>query len=203
MRYGALFLANTYMSSRRRRYRARPKPEVKKPPSNDEITAKEVRLIGADGEQLGVVPTTKAKQLAEDAESDLVIVAQKADPPVVRILDLGKHLYEQRKKQAKQKAMSKGGEVKGVRLSFKIGEHDWNLRRERAERFLDEGHKVKLEMRLRGREKGRVDMAQDKIREFIAEVPGAALEGNMSKAPNNISAVIARSKTAAKEEDKG
>ncbi|MAF80845.1 translation initiation factor IF-3 [bacterium] len=185
------------MSSRRRRYRARPKPELKKPPANAAITASEVRLIGVEGEQLGVVTLEKAKELAEAVDSDLVAVAQKADPPVVRIMDLGKHMYEQRKKHAKQKSMSKGGEVKGVRISFKIGAHDLQLRRERAIRFLDEGHKVKLEMRLRGREKGRADMARDKILEFIKEIPGAALEGNMSRAPNNISAVIARSKAAA------
>jgi len=185
------------MSSRRRRYRARPKAELKKPPSNAAITSKEVRLIGVEGEQLGVVSLEKAKELADAVESDLVAVAQKAVPPVVRIMDLGKHMYEQRKKHAKQKSMSKAGEIKGVRLSFKIGAHDLNLRRERAIRFLEEGNKVKLEMRLRGREKGRVDMARDKIIEFIKEIPGASLEGNMSKAPNNISAVIARSKVAA------
>jgi len=111
------------MPSRRRRYRARPKQQVKRPPANEEIKAAEVRLIGAEGEQLGVVPTPKAREMAAEIESDLVIVAQKADPPVVRIMDLGKHVYEQRKKMAKQKVKSKGGDVKGVRISFKIGQH--------------------------------------------------------------------------------
>lgn len=188
------------MSSRRRRYRARPKPELKKPPANEAITAKEVRLIGAEGEQLGVVALSKAKEMAEEIESDLVVVAQKTDPPVVRIMDLGKHMYEQRKKHAKQKAQSKGGDVKGVRLSFKIGEHDWQLRMQQAQRFLEEGHKVKLEMRLRGREKGRADMAQEKILEFINEIPNAALEGAVSKAPNNISAVVTKVKAVKKED---
>lgn len=182
------------MSSRRRRYRARPKLELKKPPANDEITAPEVRLIGIDGEALGVVSTEKARAMALELETDLVVVAGKSDPPVVRILDLGKHMYEQRKKFAKQKSLSKAGEIKGVRISFKIGEHDLKLRLERATRFMQEGHKVKLEMRLRGREKGRAQLAQEKMMQFIAQLPAAVLEGNISKAPNNISAVIAKAK---------
>lgn len=184
------------MSSRRRRYRVRPKPQVKKPPANDEISSENVRLIGIEGEPLGVVSTADAQAMALELEADLVIVAQKSDPPVAKLMDLGKHMYEQRKKQAKQKAQSKAGEIKGVRISFKIGDHDRQLRRERAERFLDEGHKVKLEMRLRGREKGRVAMAEEKMKEFIAELTNAQLEGKMSKAPNNISAVVARVKGA-------
>ena len=187
------------MSSRRRRYRARPKVELKKPAANDEITAPEVRLIGMEGEQLGVVSTEKARSMALELETDLVVVAQKANPPVVRILDLGKHMYEQRKKHARQKTLSKAGEIKGVRISFKIGEHDLQLRLKRAERFLEEGHKVKLEMRLRGREKGRSQIAQEKMMQFIQQLPSAQLEGNISKAPNNISAVIAKAKAAPEE----
>ena len=182
------------MASRRRRYRARPsKPEIKRPPANGEITAPEVRLIGAAGEQLGVVATAEAVRLAVEAEQDLVMVAQKAQPPVVRIMDLGKYTYEQKKKLAKQKAKSKSGEVKGIRISFKISEHDRAMRLNQADGFLKEGHKVKIEMRLRGREKGRVDMAKKMLLEFIAAVPGGAeIEGTVGSAPNNISAVIAR-----------
>lgn len=185
------------MPSRRRRYRARPKsqPNVKKPPANAEINADEVRLIGPEGEQLGVVPTAEAAAKAAETESDLVLVADKANPPVARIMDLGKHLYDQRKKITKQRAHNKGGDVKGVRISFKIGANDLAIRHRRAAGFLDEGNKVKVEMRLRGREKGRVELAKDKLREFIAEIPGGAeIDGSMSGTHNSISAVIVRPK---------
>jgi translation initiation factor IF-3 len=184
------------MPSRRRRFRARPKPQPKKPKSNVEISALEVRLVGVDGQQLGVVSTKEAQERAEEEGTDLVLVADKADPPVARLMDLGKHMYEQRKKQAKQKTKSKGGEIKGVRISFKIGDHDLQIRLRKATAFLDEGNKVKVEMRLRGREKGRVDMAQQKIRDFVAAIPGGAeIEGGISKSPRELSAVVTRSRS--------
>ena len=187
------------MPSRRRRYRSRPKsqPNIKKPKANDEIRSDEVRLIGAEGEQLGVISTAKAQAKAEELEMDLVLVADKANPPVARIMDVGKHMYEQRKKVTKQRAHSKGGDVKGVRISFKIGANDLAIRHRQAASFLDEGNKVKVEMRLRGREKGRVELAKDKLREFIGEIPGGAeIDGTISGTHNSISAVVARPKNA-------
>lgn len=181
------------MASRRRRFRARPKPQPKKPPANKEITAPEVRLIGADGSQLGVVLTKEALIKAQDGNQDLVIVAEKADPPVARLIDLGKHMYEKRKADAKQRAKSKSGGLKGVRIGFKIDEHDWNIRLKQASRFLDEGNKVKLEMRLRGREKQRVEQGVKKMQEFIGQVEGGAKqEGNISRSPNNLSAILVK-----------
>lgn len=180
------------MSHRRRRYRAKPKNQidVKRPPANEEIDAAEVRLIGPAGEQLGVVSMAEAQKMAEEAESDLVAVAANSNPPVVRIMDLGKHMYEQRKKQAKQKAKTKGGETKGIRLTFKMAAHDQEVRLRQATAFLEEGNRIKLEMRLRGREKGMLDHAEKKIREFIALIPGAAVDGNVSKTGNSISANV-------------
>lgn len=181
------------MSSRRRRFRSKPKPQPKKPKANEEIKFPEVRLVGTDGQQLGVFSIGEAKKKAEESKTDLVMVADKANPPVVRLMDVGKHMYEKRKKQAKQKKMSKGGNIKGVRLGFKMGEHDWELRLKQADEFLQEGNKVKLEMKLRGREKSRFSMADDKIREFIKEVPGGAkMEGKMSKSPNSLSILLTR-----------
>lgn len=184
------------MPSRRRRFRARPKPQVKRPPANDEIRFPEVRLIGPNGEQYGVVSAADARQRAYDAGTDLVVVAEKTMPPVVRIMDLGKHMYEKRKKEAKQKVKNKGGEIKGIRIGFRMGEHDLEIRLRQAEQFLQEGHKVKLEMRLHGREKGRTDMAQDTMRKFITLVPGGATqEGGISRSPNSLSVVLARTRT--------
>jgi translation initiation factor IF-3 len=181
------------MPSRRRRYRSRPKPQIKKPPANSEITASEVRLVGPEGDQLGVVSLADAKQRAQESETDLVMVAANANPPVVRLMDLGKHVYEQRKKMAKQKAKSKGGDIKGIRIGFKIGEHDLQMRLKQTDSFLAEGHKVKVEMRLRGREKGRREQAVKKIHEFANQTPnGAIIEGNISHSANNISALLIR-----------
>lgn len=181
------------MTTRRRRFRARPKPQIKRPPANEEIRAPEVRLVGVDGAQLGVVAIDEALRQAAEAEMDLVMVADKATPPVVRIMDIGKHLYEKRKKEAKQKAHSKGGEVKGVRIGYKIGEHDWQMRLNQAEVFLQEGNKVKLEMRLRGREKGLVPLAEKKMYDFIAAVPGGARqEGGVGKSPRGLTVLMTR-----------
>ncbi|MEX0649388.1 MAG: translation initiation factor IF-3 [Candidatus Andersenbacteria bacterium] len=181
------------MPARRRRYRHRPKPEVKRPPANDEITTLEVRLIGSDGSQLGVVSTVEAREKAAAEESDLVMVAGKANPPVVRIMDLGKHVYEQRKKQAKQKAKSKGKDIKGIRIGFKTDEHDWDVRIKQADEFLQEGHKVKLEIRLRGREKSRADLAERRIQTFVQALPTLArMEDKISRSHSGLSVLLVR-----------
>lgn len=180
------------MTTRRRRFRAKPKPQFKRPLANEEIKSPTIRLIAADGAQLGVVSTATARQQAETGGFDLVLVAEKTDPPVARLLDLGKHIYEQRKKQAKQKAHTKGGETKGVRLGFKTGEHDWAMRLQQAASFLNEGNKVKVEMRLRGREKGRTDLAEKKLLEFIAQLPGGRQEGPIGRSPRGLTVLITR-----------
>ena len=182
------------MPSRRRRYRRRPKPQPKKPPSNEDIKADQVRLIDADGSALGVMSKEEAVERARAAGSDLVVVAEKADPPVARILDLGKHMYEKRKKDAKQKVKSKGKDIKGVRIGLKTDEHDWNLRLRQAANFLASGHKVKVELRLRGREKQRFDMAEDKIREFVHGIPDVVQqEGAISRSGNGVSVILTKS----------
>ncbi len=181
------------MPSRRRRYRHRPKVEIKKPPANTEITAPEVRLIDVDGGQLGVYKIADAVALAQEKGTDLVMVAEKANPPVVRIMDLGKHLYEKRKKDAKQKAKSKGKDIKGIRIGLKIDDHDWNLRLNQAAEFLGVGHKVKLEIRLRGREKQRFDLAEQKLKDFIASVPGGARqEDSFSRSQHGLTALLTK-----------
>lgn len=181
------------MPSRRRRFRARPKPQPKKPPANDEIKAPEVRLVSADGEQLGVVSTAEARAKAAKLGTDLVVVAEKANPPVVRLLDLGKHMYDKRKKRAKQRTKSKSGEIKGIRIGFQMGSHDWEMRLKQAAAFLEEGNKVRLEIRLRGREKGRLSMAEKRMREFIAAMPGSAkVEDTISKSPRGMNVLLTR-----------
>lgn len=181
------------MPTRRRRFRARPKPQTKRPPANNEIRVPEVRLIDVDGQQLGVVPTVQALTKAHEAGHDLVIVAEKAAPPVARILELGKYMYEKRKADAKQRSKSKSGGMKGVRIGFQTDEHDWNMRLNQAAEFIKEGNKVKVEMRLRGRERQRLDQAQSKIEQFSHDMPiPVRREGSISRSYNNLSAILTK-----------
>lgn len=181
------------MPTRRRRFRARPKPQVKRPPANQEIRSAQVRLIDADGEQLGVVSTAQALARANEAGQDLVIVAEKASPPVARILELGKYMYEKRKADAKQRATSKSGGIKGVRIGFQTDEHDWTMRLNQAAQFIKEGNKVKVEMRLRGRERQRLNQAQSKIEQFSRDMPiPVRQEGGISRSFNNLSVILTK-----------
>lgn len=155
--------------------------------------APEFRLVGPDGAQLGVVAKTEALAMAKEQGYDLVVVAAKASPPVVRMMDMGKFMYEKRKKDAKQKAKNKGGEIKGVRIGLKTDDHDWNFRLQQTAGFFADGNKVKLEIRMRGREKQRGDLAEKKIMEFIEQVPGGAkMEDGFSRSRNGLTVVITR-----------
>lgn len=125
-------------------------PAEKRARINDQIRARAVRAIGAEGEQLGVLPIKEALQKAEEAGLDLVEVAPTADPPVVRVMDYGKYLFEKRKKSRKSKTHV--SELKEIKLRPKIGDHDFEFKSRHVERFLKEGNKVKLVIMFRGRE---------------------------------------------------
>lgn len=124
----------------------------KKTRINQQIRVAEVRLISYDGEQVGVVPTSTALSMAEEAGLDLVEISPNTVPPVAKILDWGKYRYEQQKQQAKAKAKQKTTELKGIRLGVKIGEHDLSTKLKNAEKFLIKEDKVKFQLRFRGRE---------------------------------------------------
>lgn len=134
---------------------------------NEQIDNPEVRVIGDEGEQLGVIPTAKAIELARSKELDLVEVSPKAEPPVCKILDFGHFKYQKEKEVRKQKAQSHEVEIKGIRLSLRIGEHDLDIRRQQAVKFFERGDKVKAELRLRGRERAHVDMAKGVVTKFV------------------------------------
>lgn len=134
---------------------------------NRQIRVPQVMLIDDTGKSLGVLTTDEALRLAQERGFDLVEVAPNAKPPVCRFLDYGAFQYRVEKQERKAKANAKRVEVKGVRLSFKIGEHDWQVRQQTARRFLDEGHRVKIEMILRGRENAHQDRARESVKKFI------------------------------------
>lgn len=118
---------------------------------NDGIRAREVRLIGANGDQIGVKTRQEALEIAQNANLDLVLVAPNAKPPVCRIMDYGKYRYEQQKKEKEARKNQKTITTKEVRLSPNIEEHDFNTKLRNARKFLDKGNKVKASIRFRGR----------------------------------------------------
>lgn len=133
---------------------------------NGQIRDREVRLIGVDGEQLGVMPIAKAQMLAREQELDLVKIAPKAEPPVCRIMDYGKFRFEQAKKDKEARKNQKTVELKEIRLSAGIDAHDLNFKSRNAQRFLEEGDKVKVSIRFRGREMAHTQLGDVQMRRF-------------------------------------
>ena len=125
---------------------------------NEEIREKEVRLIDVEGEQLGVVDTRKALEIAEGKNLDLVKIAPTAKPPVCKIMDYGKYKYELAKKEKEARKNQKVINVKEIRLTPNIEIHDLNVKAKRANEFLKSGDKVKVSVRFRGREMGHTNI---------------------------------------------
>jgi len=149
----------------------------KKPYINNQIRASQVRLIDENDRQVGVVPLKEALQAAWAKNLDLVQVTEKTVPPVVKIVDYGKYLYALQKKE---KSAKKTSEVKGIRLSYNISGHDMEFRASQAEKFLLKGDKVKLELRLRGREKAFGNLSKDKVAQFL-EILGKLIPYKVDK----------------------
>lgn len=123
-------------------------------------------MVDETGKQLGVMDLTKALQISRERNLDLVQVTDKVSPPVCKIIDQGKYLYQQGKKK-KTVPAKKGGEVKGIRLRFNISSHDLETRAKQAEKFLNKGDKIRIDMVLRGRERALPDFAKEKVKEFL------------------------------------
>ena len=148
---------------------------------NEEIRAKELRVIDTDGTQLGVMSRDEAMDLAENKKLDLVCIAPKAEPPVCRILDYGKYKYELQKREKEAKKKQKTTQVKEIRLSTFIEDHDIMVKAKTGAKFLKDGDKLKVSLRFRGREKDYVARGMevmDKFAEAVAEF------GTIDKKPN-------------------
>ncbi len=133
---------------------------------NNQIKAEQVRVIDETGKQLGVIDFKKALRFAQERNLDLVQVTEKVIPPVCKILDYKKYLYQQEKKERTAKKQTKG-KLKGVRLHFNTSLHDLETKAHQAEKFLKKGNIIKIEMILRGREKSLQDFAKQKINKFL------------------------------------
>ena len=147
---------------------------------NDEIHDKEVRLIGDEGEQLGIMSAEEALKIAAEREMDLVKIAPGSNPPVCKIMDYGKYRFEQTKKEKEARKNQRVIEIKEIRMGPSIGENDFNTKLKNGQKFLADGDRVKVSVRFRGREMAHTEIGAQLLKEFAEKCADIA---NMDKAP--------------------
>ncbi len=137
------------------------------------IKAKEVRIIGVDGEQVGILPTNQALDLAKEKKLDLLMISEQSTPPVCKIVDFGQFRYQQQKKEKKAKKNTKAQVIKELKLTPKISDHDYNVRLKNGIKFLKKGHLIKIAVFFKGREmshpeigKGLLNRYKEDIKEY-------------------------------------
>jgi len=157
------------ISRRKPRYE---KISIKRYRINQYIRVPEVRLIDEAGQNIGVIETQKALDMAREKGLDLVEVSPLAQPPVARVVNYSKMRYKEEKERRKEKARQKKIEIKGIRLSLRISDHDTNVRIKQAEKFLAQEDKVRIELILRGREKQHFGKAKEIINKFVDSLNG-------------------------------
>ncbi len=149
-----------------------------------------MRAIDENGKNLGEIDLEAAFRIAEERRLDVIEIAPTANPPVVKIMDFGKFKYAEARKEREHKPKEHRIEVKMLRIGFKTGRHDLELRAKQSEEFLNDGNKVKVNMQLRGREKALRDFARQRFQEFLALIPGAALEQDIKSTPHGFTAIL-------------
>jgi translation initiation factor IF-3 len=155
------------------------------------IRAREVRIIDEDKKQVGILSVNEALALAQERDLDLVEVAPQANPPVCRIMDYGKFLYEQHKKAQEAKKHQKNVQVKEIKFRPKISIHDYTFKIRHVQRFLNEGNKVKITVMLRGREKANPELAHIILDRVFADVEDLGQrDGNIRTQPWAVSALL-------------
>ncbi|MCB1382823.1 MAG: translation initiation factor IF-3 [Notoacmeibacter sp.] len=171
---GCSFVGSTVQETTtiRRPFRA-PPPTKDGPRANQDIRVPRVQLIGEDGSNLGEVPTQEAIQRAEDAGLDLVEISPNATPPVCKILDLGKLKYEKQKKAAEARKKQKTIEIKEIKMRPNIDTHDYEVKMKAVRRFFEDGDKVKVTLRFRGREMAHQELGMkllNQVRDDVEEI---------------------------------
>jgi len=169
-------------------------PQEKRFYINEQIRIPQVRLIDENGQHIGIIPTYKALQMARERELDLIEVSPKDNPPIAKIMDYGKFKYQEEKRKKKQLVQHKV-EVKNIRLSLTISEHDRETRANQAEGFLNDGDRVKIEMNLKGRELQHQDLARDivkKMFDMINQKVPVRIEQELTRQGNKWFVVIAK-----------
>ncbi len=148
---------------------------------NHRITAPEIRLIGAEGENLGVVTPARGVQLAEEVGLDLVEISPNAKPPVCKIMDFGKFKYEQQKRESEARKKQKTIEVKEVKFRPNTDTHDYNVKMRNVVRFLENGDKVKVTLRFRGREMAHQNLGRELLERVAEDIKDIGKVENMPK----------------------
>ncbi len=148
---------------------------------NEQIRVRHVRLIGADGQQQGIVETREALRMAREADLDLVLVGEGAQPPVSKLMDYGKHRYELQQQEKEARKKSRQQEMKAIKFRVKIDDNDYTTKVNHVKRFLKGGHKVKLTIMFRGRERTHPELGQEILNRVAADVSDLAV---VESAPN-------------------
>ncbi|MBO4520456.1 MAG: translation initiation factor IF-3 [Alphaproteobacteria bacterium] len=144
-------------------------PTREGPRTNTEITAKEIRLIDETGENAGIVSLKEALKRADEVGLDLIEISPNANPPVCKILDLGKYRYEQQKRKAEARKNQKVVEIKEIKLSPNIDTHDYEVKLRSAQRFINDGNKVKFTLRFRGREMAYMEQGEEVMARIVED----------------------------------
>lgn len=161
--------------------------------ANNQIRAPRVRVVDESGKQLGVMNTAEALQIARERNLDLVQVTERVDPPVCKIIDVGKYLYAEQKKHKETKKQA--GQLKQIRISFTISVHDLEIKAQQAEKFLKRGDRVLVGMRLRGRERSLREFAKEKMNRFLEVLQGLIpikLEREIKLEPRGLTTIITK-----------
>ena len=158
---------------------------------NQEIRAEQLRVIGASGEQLGIMSLSEALKIAEEAGVDLIEISPGANPPVVKVVDWGKYQYQKMKEQQKNRKNTKTVELKQMRMGLKIGLNDLEIKLRKIREFLADGHKVKITVIFRGREMAHQELGYEMINKIIAKLEEESiLEQKPTMAGRNLSITV-------------
>lgn len=159
---------------------------------NEQIRVRQIRLIGGEGEQIGIIDTRDAMQMAREKGLDLVMVSPQAVPPVCRLLDYGRFRYEQQQNEKENRKRARGQEVKAIKFRVKIDDHDFKTKTGHVRRFLEEGHKVKVTIMFRGRERTHPELGERilvRVAETLADI--GAPEGTPSMMGMDMNMIMA------------
>ena len=176
----AISTTEGYIEIARRPHNAPPQRDTG-PRANDRIRVPEVRLIGAEGENLGVVTPERGMELADQVGLDLVEISPNAEPPVCKIMDLGKYKYEQQKREAEARKKQKVIEVKEIKFRPNTDTHDYDVKMRSIRKFLEEGDRVKVTMRFRGREMAHQELGRELLQRVAEDLDDLAKVENMPK----------------------
>lgn len=172
---------------------------------NEQIRVRQIRLIGGEGEQIGIIDTRDAMQMAREKGLDLVMVSPQAVPPVCRLLDYGRFRYEQQQNEKENRKRARGQEVKAIKFRVKIDDHDFKTKTGHVRRFLEEGHKVKVTIMFRGREQSRPELGFRLLQRLADDITEYGyVETSAKQDGRNMTMVVAPhrgAKTRAKAQD--